>query len=183
MCNSLCDTVTVLRADNSEQGFACGNKNSDIHWKTSSDKCCCSCRCRGAGNASTWLSSLRTIKRGRKQGNRTMLLFSLDCLLVFLSLPNWSFVSIDQGLDDKVIVFKYKKKKNYRRNIGHRQVFPSLRLFLYHCRTTQICSMFLGLAFSTHLSLSVSSHSTTSKSCKLLNWFTDHSNTRCAQSV
>lgn len=27
-----------------------------------------------------------------------------------------------QGLDPKVIVFKYKKKKNYRRNIGHRQV-------------------------------------------------------------
>lgn len=27
-----------------------------------------------------------------------------------------------QGLNPKVIVFKYKKKKNYRRNIGHRQV-------------------------------------------------------------
>lgn len=27
-----------------------------------------------------------------------------------------------QGLNRKVIVFKYKKKKNYRRNIGHRQV-------------------------------------------------------------
>ncbi|KAJ9560254.1 hypothetical protein OSB04_005414 [Centaurea solstitialis] len=29
----------------------------------------------------------------------------------------------EQGLDPKVVVFKYKKKKNYRRNIGHRQVF------------------------------------------------------------
>ncbi|KAJ7969697.1 50S ribosomal protein L21, chloroplastic-like [Quillaja saponaria] len=27
----------------------------------------------------------------------------------------------EQGLDPKVIVFKYKKKKNYRRNIGHQQ--------------------------------------------------------------
>ncbi|KAK2987929.1 hypothetical protein RJ640_003407 [Escallonia rubra] len=28
----------------------------------------------------------------------------------------------EQGLDPKVVVFKYKKKKNYRRNIGHRQM-------------------------------------------------------------
>lgn len=35
-----------------------------------------------------------------------------------------------QGLDPKVIVFKYKKKKHYRRNIGHRQV---LQLFFYLC--------------------------------------------------
>ncbi|TKY51521.1 50S ribosomal protein L21 [Spatholobus suberectus] len=28
----------------------------------------------------------------------------------------------EQGLDPKVIVFKYKKKKHYRRTIGHRQV-------------------------------------------------------------
>jgi hypothetical protein len=27
-----------------------------------------------------------------------------------------------QGLDKKVIVFKYKRKKHYRRTIGHRQV-------------------------------------------------------------
>ncbi|RVW30622.1 50S ribosomal protein L21, chloroplastic [Vitis vinifera] len=27
----------------------------------------------------------------------------------------------EQGLNPKVMVFKYKKKKNYRRNIGHRQ--------------------------------------------------------------
>ncbi|WCJ44149.1 Ribosomal protein L21 [Euphorbia peplus] len=32
----------------------------------------------------------------------------------------------EQGLNDKVIVFKYKKKKNYRRNIGHRQ--PNSRI-------------------------------------------------------
>jgi hypothetical protein len=27
-----------------------------------------------------------------------------------------------QGRDDKVIVFKYKKKKKYQRKLGHRQV-------------------------------------------------------------
>ncbi|XP_065880280.1 large ribosomal subunit protein bL21c [Euphorbia lathyris] len=32
----------------------------------------------------------------------------------------------EQGLNPKVIVFKYKKKKNYRRNIGHRQ--PNTRI-------------------------------------------------------
>ncbi|KAF3445396.1 hypothetical protein FNV43_RR10572 [Rhamnella rubrinervis] len=34
----------------------------------------------------------------------------------------------DQGLDRKVIVFKYKKKKNYRRNIGHRQPNTRIRI-------------------------------------------------------
>ncbi|XP_038899803.1 50S ribosomal protein L21, chloroplastic [Benincasa hispida] len=34
----------------------------------------------------------------------------------------------EQGLDDKVIVFKYKKKKNYRRNIGHRQPNTRIRI-------------------------------------------------------
>lgn len=35
-----------------------------------------------------------------------------------------------QGLDDKVIVFKYKRKKKYRRNIGHRQVIT--KRFIYY---------------------------------------------------
>ncbi|KAI4346391.1 hypothetical protein L6164_007289 [Bauhinia variegata] len=34
----------------------------------------------------------------------------------------------EQGLDDKVIVFKYKKKKKYRRNIGHRQPNTRIRI-------------------------------------------------------
>ncbi|KAF5725610.1 50S ribosomal protein L21 chloroplastic [Tripterygium wilfordii] len=34
----------------------------------------------------------------------------------------------EQGLDPKVIVFKYKKKKNYRRNIGHRQPNSRIRI-------------------------------------------------------
>ncbi|KAF6147885.1 hypothetical protein GIB67_014465 [Kingdonia uniflora] len=34
----------------------------------------------------------------------------------------------DNGLNDKVVVFKYKKKKNYRRNIGHRQPNTRIRI-------------------------------------------------------
>ncbi|XP_076891230.1 large ribosomal subunit protein bL21c-like [Bidens hawaiensis] len=34
----------------------------------------------------------------------------------------------EQGLDSKVVVFKYKKKKNYRRNIGHRQPNTRIRI-------------------------------------------------------
>ncbi|KAL3504008.1 hypothetical protein ACH5RR_033849 [Cinchona calisaya] len=34
----------------------------------------------------------------------------------------------EQLLDKKVIVFKYKKKKNYRRNIGHRQPITRIRI-------------------------------------------------------
>ncbi|XP_024170186.1 50S ribosomal protein L21, chloroplastic isoform X2 [Rosa chinensis] len=34
----------------------------------------------------------------------------------------------EQGLNDKVVVFKYKKKKNYRRNIGHRQPNSRIRI-------------------------------------------------------
>ncbi|KAJ6795514.1 50S ribosomal protein L21 [Iris pallida] len=34
----------------------------------------------------------------------------------------------EQGLDKKVIVYKYKKKKNYRRNIGHRQPNTRIRI-------------------------------------------------------
>ncbi|KAI3431899.1 uncharacterized protein J3R85_007768 [Psidium guajava] len=34
----------------------------------------------------------------------------------------------EQGLDPKVIVFKYKKKKKYRRNIGHRQPNTRIRI-------------------------------------------------------
>ncbi|KAG5233231.1 50S ribosomal protein [Salix suchowensis] len=34
----------------------------------------------------------------------------------------------EQGLDAKKIVFKYKKKKNYRRNIGHRQPNTRIRI-------------------------------------------------------
>ncbi|OVA04075.1 Ribosomal protein L21 [Macleaya cordata] len=34
----------------------------------------------------------------------------------------------DQGLNDKVIVFKYKKRKHYKRTIGHRQPNTRIRI-------------------------------------------------------
>ncbi|KAL5994854.1 60S ribosomal protein L21 [Asimina triloba] len=34
----------------------------------------------------------------------------------------------EQGLNKKVVVFKFKRKKNYRRNIGHRQPNTRLRI-------------------------------------------------------
>ncbi|KAH9616730.1 hypothetical protein KSS87_014852 [Heliosperma pusillum] len=34
----------------------------------------------------------------------------------------------EQLLDDKVVVFKYKAKKNYRRNIGHRQPITRIKI-------------------------------------------------------
>lgn len=54
------------------------------------------------------MSSLYSMKLGIK---------FVICSLLYINF--WRYM---QGLDQKVIVFKYKKKKKYRRNIGHRQV-------------------------------------------------------------
>ena len=35
---------------------------------------------------------------------------------------------VSQGKEDKVVVFKYKAKKNYRRKQGHRQPFTALKI-------------------------------------------------------
>jgi large subunit ribosomal protein L21 len=35
---------------------------------------------------------------------------------------------VDQGRDKKVRVFKYKKRKHYRRTRGHRQPYTALRI-------------------------------------------------------
>ena len=35
---------------------------------------------------------------------------------------------LDQGRDQKVRVFKYKKRKHYRRTRGHRQAYTALRI-------------------------------------------------------
>ncbi|XP_052203448.1 50S ribosomal protein L21, chloroplastic [Diospyros lotus] len=45
-------------------------------------------------------------------------------------VPNASVHAVveEQALDKKVIVFKYKKKKGYRRNIGHRQPITRIRI-------------------------------------------------------
>jgi len=35
---------------------------------------------------------------------------------------------VEQGKGDKVIVFKYKRKKNYQRKKGHRQLYTAVRI-------------------------------------------------------
>ena len=35
---------------------------------------------------------------------------------------------VEHGKEDKVVVFKYKAKKNYRRKQGHRQPFTALKI-------------------------------------------------------
>ena len=35
---------------------------------------------------------------------------------------------VEQGKEDKIVVFKYKAKKNYRRKQGHRQPFTALKI-------------------------------------------------------
>ncbi|MDX2023849.1 MAG: 50S ribosomal protein L21 [Deltaproteobacteria bacterium] len=35
---------------------------------------------------------------------------------------------LEQGLGQKIIIFKYRRRKNYRRKQGHRQPFTSLKI-------------------------------------------------------
>ena len=46
------------------------------------------------------------------------LIVNIQIYLTLVSLP----LFVTQGLDDKVIIFKFKKKKKYQRKAGHRQV-------------------------------------------------------------
>jgi len=35
---------------------------------------------------------------------------------------------VEQGKDKKIIVFKYKKRKRYRRKLGHRQQYTEIKI-------------------------------------------------------
>lgn len=35
---------------------------------------------------------------------------------------------VEQGLGQKIIIFKYRRRKNYRRKQGHRQPFTALKI-------------------------------------------------------
>ena len=35
---------------------------------------------------------------------------------------------VDQGKDKKIIVFKYKRRKRYRRKLGHRQQYTEIKI-------------------------------------------------------
>jgi large subunit ribosomal protein L21 len=66
--------------------------------------------------------------------------FSFDTLLfvddgggVRIGMPNVAGVSVDaeiveQGKGKKITIFKYKRRKAYRRKAGHRQPFTALKI-------------------------------------------------------
>ena len=61
------------------------------------------------------------------------LLFADDAGKVEVGRPTVSGVTveaeiIEQGLGKKIIIFKYKRRKSYRRKAGHRQPFTSLKI-------------------------------------------------------
>jgi large subunit ribosomal protein L21 len=35
---------------------------------------------------------------------------------------------VEQGKDKKIIVFKYKRRKRYRRKLGHRQQYTEIKI-------------------------------------------------------
>ena len=35
---------------------------------------------------------------------------------------------VDQGKDKKIVVFKYKRRKRYRRKLGHRQQYTEIKI-------------------------------------------------------
>jgi large subunit ribosomal protein L21 len=61
------------------------------------------------------------------------LLFADDGGNVRVGMPNVSGVSVDaeiveQGLGKKITIFKYKRRKSYRRKAGHRQPYTALKI-------------------------------------------------------
>ena len=40
---------------------------------------------------------------------------------------------VEQGKDKKIIVFKFKRRKKYRRKQGHRQLFTAVRIDSIEC--------------------------------------------------
>ena len=49
----------------------------------------------------------------------------INCEYTKRADTGFSQLFVTQGLDDKVIIFKFKKKKKYQRKAGHRQVIIS----------------------------------------------------------
>ena len=61
------------------------------------------------------------------------LLFADDGGGVEVGKPTVSGVTVEaeiveQGLGKKIVIFKYKRRKSYRRKTGHRQPFTSLKI-------------------------------------------------------
>jgi large subunit ribosomal protein L21 len=61
------------------------------------------------------------------------LLFADDGGNVQIGKPNVSGIKVEaevmeQGLGAKIVIFKYKRRKSYRRKTGHRQPFTALKI-------------------------------------------------------
>ena len=61
------------------------------------------------------------------------LLFGVDAGGVQVGRPTVSGITVEaeiveQGLNKKIIIFKYKRRKSYRRKQGHRQPFTALKI-------------------------------------------------------
>ncbi len=61
------------------------------------------------------------------------LLFADDAGGVQVGRPTVSGITVEaeiveQGLNKKIIIFKYKRRKSYRRKQGHRQPFTALKI-------------------------------------------------------
>ena len=80
--------------------------------------------------------TLRVEKLSANTGDKlsfSPLLFADDGGNVQIGKPNVSGIKVDaevlgQGLGDKILIFKYKRRKSYRRKTGHRQPFTALKI-------------------------------------------------------
>lgn len=63
--------------------------------------------------------------------DRVLMVCSDDKVTVGAPLVSGASVSakvVEHGKEDKVIIFKYRRKKNYRRFRGHRQQYTELKI-------------------------------------------------------
>jgi len=80
--------------------------------------------------------TLRVEKLEGPQGTKVSfppLLFADDAGKVEVGRPTVTGVTVEaeiveQGLGKKITIFKYKRRKSYRRKTGHRQPFTSLKI-------------------------------------------------------
>ncbi len=80
--------------------------------------------------------TLRVEKLSASAGEKltfSPLLFADDGGNVSVGRPRVSGVTVEaqvleQGLGEKIIIFKYKRRKSYRRKQGHRQPFTALKI-------------------------------------------------------
>jgi large subunit ribosomal protein L21 len=80
--------------------------------------------------------TLRVEKLAASPGDKlsfSPLLFADDGGNVQVGKPNVQGIQVEvevmgQGLGEKLIIFKYKRRKSYRRKTGHRQPFTALKI-------------------------------------------------------